>query len=195
MDNDTIKKVAKANNLEPAAIKAVVIVESGGSGFINGTTKPKILFEGHIFWNQLIKVGIDPNKIIKGNENIIYSKWTKIYYSEDQYLRLEKAKKINIDAALKSTSWGLFQIMGFNHASCGYNNVTDYVNDMYIDEQHQLQAFINFIKNDSSGNKYKALQNKDWATFAKLYNGSSYALNQYDIKLKKNYDENIGLNN
>jgi len=193
MDNSTIIKVVKANNLEPASIKAVIIVESGGNGFISDN-KPKILFEGHIFWSQLLKIGLDPNKFVKGNENIVYSKWTKIYYSEDQYLRLEKAKKINNDAALKSTSWGLFQIMGFNHLSCGYNNVTDYVNDMYIDEQHQLQAFINFIKNDSNGNKYKALKAKDWATFAKLYNGSGYASNQYDIKLKKNYDENIELN-
>ena len=62
MDNDTIKKVAKANNLEPAAIKAVVVVESGGNGFISDG-KPKLLFEGHIFWNQLIKIGIDPNKL------------------------------------------------------------------------------------------------------------------------------------
>jgi len=98
MDNDTIKKVAKVNNLEPAAIKAVVSVESGGNGFISDG-KPKILFEGHIFWNQLIKVGIDPQKLLNNNsdyKDIIYQKWTKIYYSEDQYMRLEKAKKINL---------------------------------------------------------------------------------------------------
>ena len=132
--------------------------------------------------------------LLKGNENIVYFKWTKIYYSEDQYLRLEKAKKINTDAALKSTSWGLFQIMGFNHLTCGYKTVEDYVNDMCLNEEKQLQAFINFIKNDSNGNKYTALKAKDWTLFAKLYNGSGYAQNQYDTKLKKYYDENIGLN-
>ena len=63
-----------------------------------------------------------------------------------------------------------------------------------LSEEKQLQAFINFIKNDSNGNKYTALKAKDWATFAKFYNGSSYAQNQYDTKLEKNYSDNVGLN-
>lgn len=32
--------------------------------------KPAILFEGHIFWSQLKKQGIDPSLIVKGNEDI-----------------------------------------------------------------------------------------------------------------------------
>ncbi|MBL4625204.1 MAG: DUF3380 domain-containing protein, partial [Flavobacteriales bacterium] len=73
--------------------------------------KPKILFEGHIFWRQLKKRSVDPQKIVKGNENILYSKWVQDYYKEDQYKRLDKAKKINEEAALASASWGTFQII------------------------------------------------------------------------------------
>jgi len=193
MDNSIIIKVAKENSLEPAAVKAVISVESGGNGFLSNNL-PKILFEGHIFWKELLNHNIDPNKYIKGNENILYQKWTTQYYSEDQYKRLEKAKLINQECALLSASWGLFQIMGFNFKSCGYNSVLDYVNDMYKNEDLQLQAFINFIKNDSNGNKYDALKNKNWKLFASLYNGPKYYENNYDIKLEKYYKENINLN-
>lgn len=34
---------------------------------------------------------------------------------------------------------------------------------------------------------HTALQNKDWATFAKCYNGPLYAKNQYDTKLATAY--------
>lgn len=34
---------------------------------------------------------------------------------------------------------------------------------------------------------HAALQSKKWATFARLYNGSEYAKNQYDTKLLNAY--------
>jgi len=39
---------------------------------------------------------------------------------EAEYERLLRARRINEDAANASTSWGLFQIMGFNHAAWGH---------------------------------------------------------------------------
>lgn len=36
---------------------------------------------------------------------------------------------------------------------------------------------------------YDALRNKDWATFARCYNGSGYAVNKYDEKLKAAYEK------
>lgn len=193
MTDQQIINISKQNNLEPAAVKAVIMVESGGSGF-DSHNLPKILFEGHIFWNQLIHVGINPKSISKGNEDILYFKWTKDYYKLDQWIRLNRARKIHEDSALNSTSWGLFQIMGFNHKMCGYDTVKQYTDDMYKSEDLQLQAFINFIKNDCKGNKYKALQNKDWKLFAQLYNGPEYAKNHYDTKLAENYNKYLNLN-
>lgn len=192
-----IVRIAKANGIEPAAVNAVKLVESAGSGFLSDGVKPKILFEGHKFWQQLVINKIDPNAFVKGNENILYPVWTKQFYSatgEGEYLRLEKAKKISYVCALMSASWGLFQIMGFNFKACGFNTIGDYVQAMYTGESNQLEAFINFIKNDSGGNKLQYLKNKDWKSFAFSYNGAKYSQNQYDIKLAKAYDSSLYLN-
>ncbi len=107
------KDAATSIGCEVAAVKAVNKVESSGSGFLaNG--KPKILFEGHIFWKQLLALGIDPKPLQKGNEAVLYPTWDRAVvtplYKMDQYARLEQAKAINKDAALKSASWGALRL-------------------------------------------------------------------------------------
>jgi hypothetical protein len=47
-----IDEFADGYQLEPAAVRSVYKVEAGGVGFLG--LKPKILFEGHVFWQQLI---------------------------------------------------------------------------------------------------------------------------------------------
>lgn len=179
---------ANTLNCDVAAIKAVNEVESRGSGFLNNG-KPKILFEGHIFWKQLIAKNIDPTSIRAGNEDILYPSWKKElvtpFYNLDQYQRLEKAKKINVDAANASASWGAFQIMGFNFKACGFNSVADFV-AAQNSEFSQLQCFCNYIK------KYNLnvhLQHQDWAGFARAYNGPDYIKNAYDKKLQKAFEK------
>ncbi|HYO20918.1 MAG TPA: N-acetylmuramidase family protein, partial [Flavisolibacter sp.] len=111
---------AKALNVEVAAIKAIAEVESSGDGFL-ADGKPKILFEPHIFWKQLRQKGIDPNLFMEENADILYPTWKPGAYGpvSKQHERMEKAARINRDAALLSASWGRFQIMGFNWKACG----------------------------------------------------------------------------
>jgi len=191
-DKDIIE-TAKQIGVEPAALKAIALVESNGSGFLP-SGKCKILFEGHIFWRQLVIAGINPNKLLLENRNILFEVWDKTKYigGEGEYPRLEQAKKINIDCALKSASWGLFQIMGFNHKTCGFNDVKQFVESMQQSEANQLKAVSSFIKNDPL--LINPLKNKDWAAFAKRYNGNGYAANQYDTKLLLAYNKSVYLN-
>lgn len=172
---------------EVAAIKAVNKVEANGNGFLaNG--KPKILFEGHVFWKQLLALKIDPRPLQKGNEDVLYPTWNikivRPYYKMDQYARLEKAKAIHKDAALKSASWGAFQVMGFNHKTCNYSTVSAFVNAQ-ADEGNQLLCFCNYLKNTQLSVNLRHL---DWAGFARGYNGPEYAKNRYDSKLRKAYE-------
>ena len=67
--------VARLLDVEVTALKAVQQVETGGRGGFFAPGKPAILFEGHIFWNQLKKRNINPESHVKGNENILYPKW------------------------------------------------------------------------------------------------------------------------
>ena len=183
------RKAADLLECETAALKAVKQVETGGKGGFLQSNRPTILFEGHIFWKQLKAQGIDPLSVVKGNEDIVYEKWTKTHYKGGvkEYDRLERARKINRDAADASASWGMFQIMGFNHKACGEKTVSGFVEAMCRSEIDQLLLSARFI----NGNKVMldALQKKNWAAFAKAYNGPAYAQNQYDVKMANAYNK------
>lgn len=180
------KKVASSLGCEVASIKAVEKVESSGNGFLKDG-RPKILFEGHIFWKQLLVIGKNPAALRKGNEDILYPTWNvdavRPLYKLDQYQRLEKAKKIDEAAALKSASWGAFQIMGFNHKTCGFSTVQKFVQAQQ-DEFEQLNAFASYLLHTHLSVN---LKHKDWKGFARGYNGPDYWKNKYDTKLQTAY--------
>lgn len=182
----TYQQAASLLGCDIAAIKAVAEVESSGNGFIDD--KPKILFEPHIFWRELIKAGINPVAHVPGNEDILYQvQGSKPYgkYSM-QHSKLERAKKIDEPSALKSASWGKFQIMGFNFSLCGYGTLHEFIKAMYTSEDDHLLAFVGFVKSSGLADE---LQRKDWAAFAKKYNGPSYRINSYDTKLAEAYNK------
>lgn len=186
LTTDQYAAVATSLGCETAALRAVCEVESGGNGFLKDG-RPKILFEGHIFWKQLLILNINPATIPGDNSDILYPVWDPVkvrpYYNMDQYARLDKAKKINEAAALKSASWGAFQIMGFNAGACGYATVQNFVTAQ-ANELSQLQCFANFLK---STHLAVNLAHLDWAGFAQAYNGKQYRRNNYDTKLASAY--------
>lgn len=187
--DEDFTQVAELLGCEPAALKAVQQVETGGRGGFFSPGRPAILFEGHIFWTQLKKRGSNPEDYVKGNENILYLKWEKGHYKGGigEYDRLEQARKINREAADASASWGMFQIMGFNYAACGEESIESFVRSMCESEFKQLLLTANFIKKNSQ--MLQALQARDWAVFAKCYNGPAYAQNRYDVKLEAAYQK------
>jgi hypothetical protein len=168
-----------------AAVKCVYEVESSGRGFLTDG-RPKILFEGHVFWKQLKSKNLDPKNFSAGNEDILFPKWTKEFYKGGaaEYDRLEKARKINEDAALESASWGIFQILGYHYPETGFNSVKDFVEAHYQSERNHLMAFGKFIEAEGL---VKYLKNCDWARFAYRYNGPGYESNKYDSKLAAAY--------
>ena len=179
---------AETLKVDVATVKAVQEVETGGRGGFFAPGRPAILFEGHIFWNQLKKKGKNPEDYLKGNEDILYPKWTKAHYQGGikEYGRLERAMQIDEEAAISSASWGLFQIMGFNHKVCGCDTVREFVAKMKENEGSQLDLFTAFVQSNKLDT---LLREKDWAGFAKRYNGPAYAENKYDEKLKKAYEK------
>lgn len=193
-DSDIVK-TARFNQIEPAVLKSIAITEANGSGFMQDG-RCKILFEGHLFWAELLKKGIDPSQFVKANEDILYPTWKKDFYNQDQWLRLEKAKKIHAESALKSTSWGMFQILGSNYKECGYCDVFEFTASMQQNEFNQLRALVSFLYAAKLINFLKKIRTDGtaWSQFARGYNGPRYKENNYDIKLLKNYQLNIDLN-
>jgi hypothetical protein len=179
------ENTAKDLGCEVAAIRAVSDVESGGAGFLSNG-QPLILFEPHIFWKELRKRGINPADHVKGNEDILYPVWGSKPYGpySSQHPRLERASKINRDAALSSASWGRFQIMGFNHKLCDCDTLQDFINKVYKSEDEHLELFERYIKNTHLDDE---LREHDWAGFARGYNGPLFSRNRYDQKLAAHY--------
>lgn len=164
---------------EVAIVKAVCAVESNGSGF-DKLDRPKILYEGHIF-SRLTKKKYDI-----AFPELSYPKYQTIYYGRNQYNRLAQATTLNEEAALKSCSWGLFQILGENYIAAGFDDVFTYVEAMKESEYEQLLAFISYCKSE---NLDKYLINKQWTEFAKRYNGPAYYKNAYDTKMAQAYEQ------
>lgn len=174
-----------------AAIKAVCEVEAPGGGF-DSTGIPRILFEGHVF-SRLTNHVYD-----SGWPSISYRTWTKVHYArgpsadarnEGEHSRLAAAAALDRDAALMSASWGKFQILGENWRMSGYGSLQKFVNAMYESEAAHLNAFIGFVQ---SRGLVPALQQRQWAKFARGYNGPGYAANQYDLKLAAAYRKHGG---
>jgi len=175
---------------EIAAIKAVADVESGGDGFMP-TGEPRILFEPHIFWKQLRIKGIDPNKVLKDNpsySDILYPVWGSKPYGKfsQQHIKLNRAAKINKDAALESASWGKFQILGMNWKACGVANLAGFISAIHISEDEHLNMFDDYIINSHLDDE---LINLDWKGFARGYNGPAYTKTKYDTKLATAYNK------
>ena len=191
-----IEKAAGSLGVEPCALQAVCEIEGGGNGFL-ADGRPKILFEGHVFWQELSRRGYNPAGLLARADvgakhgdisDILYQSWTKRFYQGGaaEYSRLDRARAVNEEAALCSASWGAFQIMGFNYGLCGYKNVREFVENQKSGGPGQLAAFCGFLTNS---NLIRYLKSHDWAGFARGYNGPGYARNNYDLKLKKAYDQ------
>ena len=172
-------ELSKEYGLEIALIKAVEQVESNGDGYLSNEDL-KILFEGHIFSK------LTNGKYDKSNLTISYLKWVRTFYKGGiaEYDRLEEAYKLDALQALKSASWGTFQIMGFNYEVCGYSSVVDFVQDVRIGLYYCLKHFFTYCTNRKLIDK---LKKKDWRGFAKSYNGLGYEKNSYHTKLENAY--------
>jgi len=74
--------------------------------------------------------------------------------------------------------------MGFNHAMCGFDSVGAFADAMKESEGAQLLAFVGFVKSAGLSDE---LRNKNWAAFARGYNGAAYKKNNYDTKMAAAY--------
>ena len=171
------ERAAKKLKCEVASIKAVAEVESRGNGFY-ASGFPVILFERHIFRKYT------NGRYNKSHPHLSGPAGNYGAAGRNQIRKFNEAFALDPIAAMKSCSWGKFQIMGFNHAVCGYETVGEFVDAMKESEGKHLDAFVEFvIANKLAGH----LRTKDWASFAKGYNGAGYQKNKYDTKMANAY--------
>lgn len=174
---------------EEAAMRAVADVECGAEGAFLDSGEPVVLFEPHVF-HRLTGGRFDGRTVPGVAERwgmLSYDSWRPGWYGpvSAQHRRLAAAAELAREEALQSASWGLFQLLGENHARCGYPDLQRFVNAMYREADDHLRAFAQFVR--YSAVLVDALRARDWPTFARLYNGPGFASNKYDQRLAAAY--------
>ena len=164
--------------IDPITLWAVLDVETGGCGFLKDK-RIVILYERHIFHRLTNGCWSDGYPALSASRPGGYG-----LGGTNQYERLANAMALDRSAALRSTSWGIAQIMGFNHLIIGYSSLDDMIMEFADSENAQIHAMSMFIRFNRIDD---ALRELDWQTFARRYNGSGYARNKYDVRLATAY--------
>ena len=182
LTEEDFQEVAQRLGVEVAAIKAVVDIEAGQShqGFA-APGKPLINFDLTMFRRFAARRGVNLSR---------YSKSHAVVFSASRgsqtraHNRLDAAMSINPHAAIEGTFWGMFQIGGFNWNKCGAESLEDFVAKMSSTERAPLDMFAEFIIN---AGLLKPLREKNWAEFARGYNGPGYARRNYHTRMAQAY--------
>lgn len=176
------EEVAAELGVEVAAIKAVVEIEAGRTheGFF-APGKPLINFDLSMFRRFATRRGVNLSKYSKSHSVVFASSRGS---QSRAHRRLEAAKSINPHAAVEGTFWGMFQIGGFNWKKCGAESIDDFVCRMSRSERDQLEMFASFI---TSTGLVKHLKTKNWAAFARGYNGPGYTKRSYHTRMAQAY--------
>lgn len=182
---------------EPEMIEAVAVKEVGKQKwyFTSGKRQvPKILYERHTFWDLLEAKGVNPRQLLSeqpGLSDVLASYPYKRYGRfMAQYERRDKAIWVDREAAFGACSYSAFQIMGYHHKRCGYMSAELFAEAMSDPDNH-LPAFVAFIKDQGLE---KFLQERDFESFAKRYNGKNYWKKGYHIELSRIYQRVLARN-
>lgn len=174
-----------ALHIRPDAAVAVLCVESGGSGFVNG--KMIIRFETHVFhrlWGKqhaelfARHFAFDAAKPWTGQQFSAGDGAFAPFHGDQgkEWIAFEVACNLNRPAALRSISMGAPQIMGFNHGAIGYDSVEEMFTAFESDARFQILGMFDFIKGaGAASTMVKALQQENYEIFATSYNGSGQA--------------------
>lgn len=179
LTEEDFRIVAEELDVEVAAIKAVVLIEAGKQmkGFfapecrLSTSTRP---CTGHMLRKPKTVRETKTRKSRAGLTGYALREWTQ----------LVNARRKNSDGANMGTFWGMFQIGGFNYKQCGCSDVDEFVEIMSESEFSQLELFAKFITNTGM---LTDLRNKNWAGFARKYNGASYARRGYHTRMAAAY--------
>lgn len=178
LDDIDLPRVGALIGVGEDEIHAVLDVEASGSGF-DALGRVKALYEPHKAY--ALSSGATRDRLVKAK--LAYPKWGEQPYPKDSYPRILAAAAIDEDVALRSTSWGLGQIMGFNAGAAGYPSARAMVEAFADSEAHHLEAMIRFIVANGLDDE---LRRRDWVGFARGYNGSGQVA-AYSAKLAAAY--------
>ena len=188
-----VRAAARDLNVEPAALYAVVLVESAGrtGTMIDGELEPLIRWEGHYCYRLAKKKGQDIlNRFMRAR--LAASKAQAIRNPKGQagrYSMLDKGRLIDDEVAISSCSWGLGQVMGSHWKWLGYRSAVVFMEIARSGIEGQVDLMARYIAKAGLADELRA---RDWAGFARGYNGPNYAKFKYDTKMANAYAKASG---
>ena len=180
-----IGEAARLAGMETAALLAFIEVEAAGRGF-DTRNRPKMLRETHIFYREL---GPGAKRTEAMNAGLANKSWVR-NYKADSYPDLDRMIAIDKNAALRSCSWGLPQILGNNCKTAGFPDAESMVRAMMQGEREQLIAMVTLLNAWGLPAMLagRDLTNPDnWRQAVSRYNGSGYEANNYHVKCATAY--------
>jgi hypothetical protein len=222
------------NRIDPKMVRAIISVESGGYGFVNGQIVSR--FEPHQFvrrytssimgtnrvtkqdrkangvtvtlpgmniptFARVLSTDVNGVSVVKGYDIPVsetYNRFNdrKRKFAEKQrleWIAINKAAELDQTIAYESTSFGVGQIMGFNHKIVGYDTVQAMVSAFSRSIFWQRLATAKFIFNNKTTDPktgmsvLQAVRDKNFDAFARLYNGDTTG--RYASNLRAQYNK------
>ncbi|BFG79721.1 N-acetylmuramidase family protein [Paraburkholderia terrae] len=205
------QSMAAQLKVEVAAVKAIVMQESQGHPYLeNGL--PAILYERRHFFAFAVEKqkladrqqgsGADNPKGKAKKKNTPknpYPNFPELCFPNGdnygpgglhQYEKLVRASELDFEIALKSCSWGGFQILGEYYASCGCQTVFEFANKFMSGTDGQAKIFTAFMLNLKTDG-VEGLRTHNWEQVARSYNGKFWKKKnpEYAINLAKYYEQ------
>lgn len=178
---DEIVAQSKSAGIPPAALLALVDIESGGKVAVRlgGRLYPLIRFEGHYFDRRLSGA----KRAHARREKLASPRTGAVKNPRGQAARwnmYRRAKAIDAKAAIESISWGIGQVMGAHWAWLGYPSAEALFEEAVSGFDGQLRLMLRFVEKSGITPHLKA---RRWRDVARIYNGPAYARYKYHIKL------------
>lgn len=177
--------LAQETQIDPVAVLSVWYVESGGAAFV--VDHPIIRFEVHKFyaaWGQQNQAVFDAHFQFGGHAGVPGAPYENHRFRTDpaaawssfhgtqvgEYRVFDFAVTLsNLEDASLSTSFGGPQIMGSNHAACGYATAAALRAAFSAEERWQVLGFFDFCQSKAL---IADVRREDWNAFGAGYNGN-----------------------
>ena len=153
-----------------AHVKAIADVESAGETFwmIDGQQLPPVRLEAHWFGK------LTGYRFNASHPDLSCVDWNPALAATTRagaWAQVRVAMALDRQAAEQATSWGAFQVMGFNWSRDHYKTVDDLI-DAVQTEGGQLDAFARYIEADPA--LLAAVRSGNWPVVETLYNGGGF---------------------
>ncbi len=180
-----ISEGAASINLETAAIMALMEVEARGRGF-GRFGRVKALYEPHHF------SAYTGGKYDESHPHLSSPYWNRSLYGvppHGVFEQIDEASALDLNAAIKSCSWGLGQLLGMHHSKLGFVHPIDMVEDARKGEKSQFRQMLDLIRAEGADTHLRA---HDFDAFSRIWNGPGYKKNGHARKMRAAYRKHSG---